>query len=191
MWIQGENAKEMEFTATVVGKMGTGESDLHPVNTKFKVYGKFPELGVIMDEILPDKLPAEDQLTTLKSSFSGEIAMPMSFEALIRHDLSDSNKGTIYFILEPDGGYKWNNLASPQEIFLKSTSSITLKRDKLIAGKRTEPEDTDRRILAVNFQKSPGADGIYFEVEVIAWICSSAEGWCRRFGGTFTVTDIK
>lgn len=189
MWAQEENAKEMEFFATVEGKMGTGESELRLVSTKFRVYGKFPELGVIMDEILPDELPAKEQITALKSSFSGEIAMPMSFKTLVQQDPSDSNQGTIYFVLEPDGGFKWNNLASPQEVFLKSTSSITLKKDKLIAGQRAEPQDTNSRILAVNFVKNSKEDGINFEVEVIAWICSDAEGWCRRFGGTYKVTS--
>ncbi len=191
MWEHKEDAENLEFTATVKAKMGQGEGDTSKEWTKtFRVYGSIPTLEKSMDEILPDKLPAEDKLSALVCTQTSEESLPYTVEASIYNELAHPGQGMVYLTLKVDdkSGYVWNNLASPPQINLKPVSGVELEKNSIRAGHREREEDTDPRILAFWWKKESGAKEFVVEVTPDVWICNHDEGWCRRFGGTFRIS---
>jgi hypothetical protein len=190
MWARNEGAENLEFTATVKATMGQGEDETSQEWTRtFHVYGSIPTLEKSMDEILPDKLPAEEKLRTLDCTQMSEDSLPYTLEAAIYNEVAHPGQGMVYLTLKVDdkSGYVWNNLASPPQISLKPVSGVELEKNSLQAGDREGEEDTDPRILAFWWKKESGAKEFVVEVTPDVWICNDDEGWCRRFGGTFRI----
>ena len=189
-WTLDESEGNMEFTATVVVKMGVGEEPAQEKTAKFRIVGAIPVRIQSMDEILADQLPSKKQLKKLKCVASYPEDVPFDVEAFVQVDRSDPKKGTGYLILRLDksSGYKWNNLSDTQKVGIKPVSGIKFDKETLAAGKRDFEEDTDDRILKFNLMLEPGAKQIVFEVTPEAWVCHAKQGWCREFVVPFKVT---
>ena len=190
MWSQDKSAENMEFTATVKAKMGRGEEPAREWTAKFRVSGLIPSVKGSMDEILPDKLPAKGELKALQCKAAEEEKVPFSLNASIYHDPANPGQGMIYLFLNVDAssGYVWNNLASAPQVNLKPVSGIELEKNAIQAGSRNSEKDTDPRILAFWWKKTPEAKEIVLEATPTAWVYSDKQGWCRIFASTYRIT---
>ena len=183
IWLPETGAEDMEFTATIVAKLGIKGQEKKEVSAKYHVSGAIPKAAGKTDEIAAARIPSLSQLQKLDSTPSTELAVPMSLETRIEHDTDNPGQGILYLILKVDSesGHHWNNLASAPEIALKGISGIKLEKDLLLGADRDEYDDKDDRILAVKFTLEKGAKEILFEATPAAWICNDEEGWCRYF----------
>ncbi len=189
-WTQEKGAENMEFTATVVAKMATGEEPVQEKTAKFRVAGAIPVISRSMDEIMADQLPKKNTLKKLEIALAKSENVPFDVEAFIQVDRSNPNQGTGYLVLKIDAasGYKWNNLSDTQQVKMNSVSGVKLEKDTLVAGKRDYEEDTGDRIFTFKLALEPDAKQISFEVTPEAWVCHSKQGWCREFVVPFKVT---
>ncbi len=190
MWAQNEGAENLQFTATVKAKLAQGDAGTPKEWTRtFRVFGSIPTLEKSMDEILPDKLPAKEELHALVCTQTSTESLPYTAQASIYEEPAHPGQGMIYLTLKVDdkSGYVWNNLASPPQIGLKPISGVELEKNSVRAGDREGEDDTDSRILAFWWKKESGAKEFVVEVAPDVWICNHDEGWCRRFGGTFRI----
>lgn len=191
MWSREKGAKDMEFTATVVAKMGKGEEPIREWTTKFRISGSIPVVSQITDEIPSNQLPPRTELKALKSALSTEEKeKPFTLEALVRRDSANSAQGTLYLLLKVNAknGYKWNNLAAPAQVTVKPVSGAKLEKDTFNAGKREGEEDVEDRILVIKIMLDPNTEEIALDVMPRSWLCKTDEGWCREFAFTYRVT---
>jgi hypothetical protein len=191
MWSREEGSETMSFTATVMAKVGIGDSPVQEQQVKFKISGPIPSLSSSMDEVLEDKLPPKENLKVLHCQLSDVDAdIPFNLKAYLHPHANNSNEAKLYLILEVDeaNGFKWNNLAAPQEISLKSLSGALAEKDKLIAGNRKEEDDAEDRILVLNLTLEAGIKEFTLDASPWSWVCNNNEGWCREFSATYKVS---
>ncbi|MFQ6038254.1 MAG: hypothetical protein ACE5LV_06520 [Candidatus Aminicenantales bacterium] len=189
MWTSAPDTETLAFTATVKARLGAGTRSPRGVSMTFHISGSIPSPEGSMDEILPEKMPAKDGLQELTCSRVSEEELPFRVAAWMGPEPAHPGQGMIYLTLEVEepSGYVWNNLASPPRVTLKPVSGVELEKSVLQAGKRSEEDDADPRILAFWFKKQPGAPAFVLDVTPDVWVCSHKEGWCRRFMGTFRI----
>jgi hypothetical protein len=189
-WTQDEGSGKMEFTATVVSKMATGEEPVQEQTAKFRISGIIPTRSQSMDEILSNQLPPLKQLKKLECVPSKSENVPFNVEAFVQVDPANPKQGMGYLILKLDSsnGYKWNNLSDAQQVNIKPVSGIKLDKETLRAGTRDTEEDTDDRIFTFKLALETNAKQISFEVTPEAWVCHSKQGWCREFVVAYKVS---
>ena len=189
LWTLVEGAARMEFKATVNALIKTGDAEPQKLTATYQVSGSVPETPVIADEVPPEKVPQDSQLSALQIKDTEPEKAPMTMEAKIIRDTDNANQGTVYLFLKVDEatGHKWNNLSVPVQVTLKPVSGIVLEKTILNATRHEGKDDADDRILAIRFVLEPESKELAFEVEPEAWICNDGLGWCRLFTKTFRV----
>ena len=189
LWSLEGQADQMEFTASVITKTSVGETEPQEAKAQFNVAGKVPEVTVLMDEISQANFPGLNQMKALDCKAEDSTDTPMTMEVYVKPDPSNGG-GMIYFVMKIDGkgGHKWNNLATPPDVKLKSAAGIVLEKNDLYGGTHEGDGDKEDRILAVKYSISPGTDSISFEAEPSLWICHDEEGWCRLFKPVFNIS---
>jgi hypothetical protein len=188
-WSLDKGSDDLGFVATVVARMARGEEEMRQWTAKFKVYGPVPSGGQATEEILARQLPPRGQLKAIQCYEVEETQVPFQMEAQVLRDKENPNQGTVYLILKVDEktGHKWNNLSVPPEVKVKPLNGVKLKKELLRVAARDVVEDTEDRILVLEWEQEPGVEEIAFEAKPVAWICNNDLGWCRRFGKTYKV----